>query len=119
MVNRSEVFSKAWAAYRLARVGIFAKGDETGRRAFLRPLFVKMLRRAWDEAKKAAATVAAFLKAQNRVQAAAVAQMGPMARSARIASIRDELQVLDYAPLGVRTSQRRMDLNAELQHLTS
>lgn len=121
MFNRSEILRKAWDYYRTARVGYYAKGDETGRRMFLRFLFAKTLRRAWDEAKRAAKstvdTAAAFLAAQARVQAATVAAMDPMARSARIVAIRDELTVLDYAPLGVRSRQRRANLGAELQSL--
>ncbi len=121
MFNRSEILHKAWAYYRTARVGYFAKGDETGRRMFLAFLFAKMLRRSWDEAKKGArsvaATAAAFVEAQRRVQSAAVVAMDPMARSARIVAVRSELQMLDYAPLGVRTSQRRMNLGAELSIL--
>lgn len=42
-----------------------------------------------------------------------------MVRSARVSTIRDELTTLDYAPWGVRTSQRRMNLNAELQLLSA
>lgn len=121
MFNRSEILRKAWAYYRTARVGYYAKGDESGKRMFLRFLFAKLLRRAWDEAKRAAKavvdTAAAFLAAQARVQAAAVAAMDPMSRSARIVAIREELTILDYAPLGVRTRQRRADLGAELSRL--
>lgn len=118
MFNRSEILSSAWAAYRLARPAVFAAGDETDKRSFLRPFFARMLRRAWDEAKKAARvvtdTATAFLAAQRRVQITTVAAMEPMARSARIVEIRSELQVLEYAPWGVRTGQRRADLGAEL-----
>jgi len=121
MFNRSEILRKAWASYRVARVAVFAAGDENGKRVFVRSLFARCLRRAWDEAKKAARTVvdtvAAFVTAQRRVQVAAAAAMAPMARSARIVEIRSELQVLDYAPWGVRTGQRRSDLGAELSLL--
>ncbi|WP_423066152.1 hypothetical protein [Devosia sp. CN2-171] len=121
MFNRSEILRKAWTFYRTARPAFFAKGDAGTKRMFLRFLFAKMLRRAWEEAKKAAtslaATAAAFVDAQRRVQAAAVAALDPMVRSARIVEIRSELQVLDYAPLGVRTSQRRHNLGAELSLL--
>lgn len=47
------------------------------------------------------------------------AALDPMVRSAGIVEIRSELQVLDYAPLGVRTGQRRHDLGAELSLLQS
>lgn len=123
MFNRSEILRKAWAYYRTARVGYYAKGDETGKRMFLHFLFAKTLRRAWDEAKRAAKSVAdtsaAFLAAQARVQTAAIAAMDPMVRSARIVAIREELTILDYTPLGVRTSHRRHDLSAELRILES
>jgi hypothetical protein len=123
MFNRSVILLKAWAYYRTARPAFFAKGDTGGKRMFLGHLFAKMLRRSWDEAKKAArslaATDAAFVEAQRRVQIATVAALDPMVRSARIVEIRSELQVLDYAPLGVRTSQRRHDLGAELSMLQS
>lgn len=121
MQNRSEILHQAWAYYRTARLGHYAKGDETGKRMFLRFLFAKTLRRAWDEAKRAAKSVADtaadFLAAQARVQAAAVAAMDPMVLSARIVAIRDELTNLDYAPLGIRTSHRRHELGAELRIL--
>jgi hypothetical protein len=121
MYNRSEILLKAWASYRLARPTISAMGDVGSKRVFLRDLFAKMLRRAWDDAKKAARTLndiaVAFVAAQHRAQVAAVVAMEPMARSARIVAIRSELQVLDYAPLGVRTSHRRHDLGAELDLL--
>ncbi len=123
MFNRSEILRKAWAAYRLARPGYCAAGDVGSKRVFLRDLFAKMLRRAWDDAKKAARTLhdtaAAFVAAQHRALVAAAAAMDPMARSARIVAIRSELQVLDYAPWGVRTGQRRADLGAELSLLNS
>ncbi|HEV2517920.1 MAG TPA: hypothetical protein VGV07_21895 [Devosia sp.] len=126
MFNRSEILRSAWAAYRLARPAVFAAGDETGSRAFLRPFFAKMLRRAWEDAKAEASTanareatrLATELQARIRAsQADLAARMDPMARSARIVEIRGELQVLDYAPWGVRTSQRRADLGIELQLL--
>lgn len=121
MFDRSEILHNAWAHYRTARVGYFAKGDETGRRMFLSFLFAKMLRRAWDEAKKAASslsrTAAAFVAAERRANVARIAAMDPMVRSARLVAIRQKLQELDYAPLGVRTVQRRHDLSAELSLL--
>lgn len=123
MFNRSEILRSAWASYRIARTAIWAAGDESGKRAFIRQLFAKMLRSAWDSAKKTARavtdTATAFVAAQRRVQVAAVAAMEPMARSSRIVEIRSELQVLDYAPLGVRTLQRRAHLGAELQMLNA
>ena len=121
MFNRSEILLKAWSYYRTARPAFFAKGDTAAKRMFLGHLFAKMLRRSWEEAKKAARilvdTAAAFIKAQRRGQAVTAAAMDPMARSARIVEIRSELQVLDYAPWGVRTGQRRHDLGAELSLL--
>lgn len=121
MFNRSEILRTAWAFYRAARPAFFAKGDTADKRMFLGHLFAKMLVRAWAEAKKAAAILAAtatqFVEAQRRAQMATAAGMDPMARSARIVEIRSELQALDYAPLGVRTGQRRHDLGAELSLL--
>lgn len=126
MFNRSEILRSAWAFYRIARLGYCAAGDVADKRMFLRSLFAKMLRRAWDEAKadarnanaREADRVAEQLRARIRAsQADLAARMDPMARSARIVEIRGELQVLDYAPWGVRTSQRRADLGIELQLL--
>lgn len=122
MFNRSEILRKAWSFYRTVRPSFFAKGDETGKRMFLRHVFAKMLIRAWEEAKKAAkvdTTAVAFIEAQRRVARAKAAAMDPMVRSARLSEIRDELTALDYAPLGVRTSQRRLNLGAELSVLQS
>ena len=45
--------------------------------------------------------------------------MEPLARSARIASIRHELTLLDYAPWGARTTNLRANLGAELSILQS
>lgn len=128
MFNRSEILRKAWASYRIARLGRFASGDETGKRRFLRPLFARCLSTAWANAKAAArsansreaARIAEQLQASIRAsQADLAARMDPMARSARIASLRDELTLLDYAPWGVRTSDRRSNLSAELRLLES
>ncbi len=128
MFNLSELLRKAWASYRIARVGVFAAGDENGKRRFVRSLFARCLRRAWADAKAEArsansrevARLAAEL--QTKIDASKrdlAARMDPQARSARIASIRDELRMLDYAPWGVRTVQRRHDLGAELSLLNS
>lgn len=123
MFNRTEIMIKAWSFYRLARPAFSAKGDTANKRMFLGHLFAKMLTRAWAEAKKTASalmdTAAAFLAAERRAQVATVAAMDPMARSARIVAIRSELQMLEYAPLGVRTGQRRHNLGAELSLLQS
>ena len=123
MFNRSEILRKAWAAYRIARVGVFAAGDENGQRKFVRSLFARCLRRAWEDAKaearsansREAARLAAEL--QTKIDASKrdlAARMNPQARSARIASIRDELTMLDYASLNARTGNRRFELRAEL-----
>lgn len=128
MFNRSEILRKAWASYRLARPTIFAAGDVGSKRVFLRAFFAKMLRRAWEDAKtetrSANAREAARLAAELRTKIEAskrdlAAHMDPQVRSARIASIRDELQVLDFAPWGVRTGNRRAALGAELELLNS
>jgi len=126
MFNRSEILRSAWAAYRVARLAVFASGDEIGKRAFVRSLFARCLRRSWDAAKvearsansREAARLAEQLQVRVRAsQADLAARMSPEARSARIASLRDELTLLDYAPWGVRTSSRRSQLGAELEVL--
>lgn len=126
MFNRQNILNKAWAAYRVARVGVFAAGDVDGKRVFVRSLFARCLRRAWDDAKadarsansREAARIAAQLQASIRAsQADLAARMSPQARSARIAALRDELTLLDYAPWGVRTADRRSNLTIELQLL--
>lgn len=123
MFNRSEILRKAWASYRVARVGVFAAGDKDGKRVFVRSLFARCLRRAWDDAKvearsanaREATRLAALLQASIRAsQSDLAARMTPEARSARMASLRDELTLLDYAPWGVRTTTRRTELRAEL-----
>lgn len=128
MFNRSEILRKAWASYRIARVAVFAAGDQNGKRVFVRALFARCLRRSWEDAKaearsansREAARVAAEL--QTKIDASKrdlAARMDPMARSARITAIREELQVLDYAPWGVRTADRRSNLGAELEMLVA
>ena len=126
MFNRSEILRSAWSAYRIARLGVFALGDGNGKRAFVRSLFARCLRRAWDAAKaeavssnaREAARLAAALMVKVRAsQADLAARMAPEVRSARITSIRDELTVLEYASLNVRTGNRRTDLRAELSIL--
>lgn len=124
MFNRSAILTAAWKAYRVARPCFFATGDETGSRRFLRDLFGKMLTKAWADAKKAAqhadhqATVRAFVEAQRRVAIAKASAMEPGARNARIAAIRDDIEILQYAPLGVRVSQKRAALTDEFSALT-
>lgn len=123
MLNRSEILHSAWAAYRIARPAIFAAGDNSTKRVFLRSFFAKMLTRAWAEAKRAEAnrsanTIAAELVA--RIEAkrtAAVAAMAHADRSARLSHIVDEIRLLDYAPLGVRLAGRRAELFAEIAAL--
>lgn len=129
MLSRSIVLSAAWAAYRLARPAFYAAGDTATARVFLRPLFGKMLRRAWAEVKAAdadsrrfaetEATAAAFVAAQHRVRATALRGLDAGQRSARLSAVRDELALLDYAPLGVRIADRRSTLNAELAALSA
>lgn len=125
MLHRSAILTAAWKSYRLARQCYFVAGDETGRRSFLRELFGKMLRMAWADAKKAAAiaasdaTAAAFVVAQQRVMTAKVAALSLGERSRRVTELRDELDHLDYAPLGVRVSNRRTQLTAELSAFTA
>lgn len=127
MFNRSEILRSAWASYRTARLGYWAAGDVGSRRVFLCDLFAQMLRRSWEEAKKAAKLVAAraaetllatqFIEAQRKVRLAIAASLSPEARSARIAGVRDELTMCEYAPWGVRVRERRAELNAELEAL--
>ncbi|MDC9822974.1 hypothetical protein PRN20_04460 [Devosia sp. ZB163] len=115
------ILKDAWLRYWTARPAIYAAGDIGLKRTFLPILFAKMLRHAWADAKKAAraieTTAAAFIEAQRNAQAVRVAAMDSMTRSARIVEIRFQLQLLDYAPLGIRTSRRRHDLGAELAML--
>ncbi|MBN9345020.1 MAG: hypothetical protein J0I48_02295 [Devosia sp.] len=125
MHNRSEILSAAWSAYRLARPAIWATGDETGQRRFLRPLFSRLLRTAWENARKAAlhadheATARAFVEAQRRSHLAVAKAMTPGERSAAIVNARADLALLDYAPLGVRTANRRAELRSTLDALTA
>jgi len=125
MVDKSMVLLAAWASYRLARPAICAAGDTAEHRVFLRDFFAKMLRRAWAEAKAEAARRAteeaaqAFVAAQRRVMAERVAAMSPGQRSVHISQLRDELTTLDYAPLGVRTMNRRRDLSTKLAVFTA
>lgn len=119
MFDRSQIFRSAWSMYRTARLAFHAAGDTGAKRVFLRTLFAKFLRRAWDEAKKLAKTATAFVAAEDRVLTQKIAAMDPMVRSARIVAIREEMTVLDHAPWGVRTSHRRADLGAELSRLQS
>lgn len=125
MVSSSAVLTTAWKSYRIARLARWATGDETGKRRFLPDLFAGLLRTAWADAKKAARiaasneTARAFVAAQRRVAVAKAAAMPEAERSARIAAIRDDLEILQYAPLGVRVSQKRAALTDELAVLTA
>ncbi len=125
-ISCAAIMTAAWRAYRVARQCRFAAGDETGKRRFLPSLFAKCLRTAWADARaeqrNAAAREAGRLagQLQDAIRASQrdmVARMAPEARSARITSVRSDLTLLDYAPWGVRTSQRRADLRAELSLL--
>lgn len=117
MTNRTEVYKAAWRNYRLARPAFFALGDTADRRAFLPKLFGRLLRQAWDDARTAEVTdtAQAFVSAQARVMADKAAALPEGERSARVSQLRDELALLDYAPLGVRTAPRRVQLSAELR----
>jgi hypothetical protein len=121
MLDRSAILSSAWKSYRLARPAFFAAGDTATHRRFLRSLFGKMLRQAWADAKKAAVTdtASAFVVAQSRVMAEKALAMPAGERSVRIVEVRQELALLDYAPWGVRTGNRRHDLSAQLDALTA
>jgi hypothetical protein len=120
MIDKSQLLRAAWASYRLARPAFFAAGDSITYRVFLRGLFVKMLRQAWADANVEAArrpaeeTAQALVTAQHRALVEKLAAMSPGQRSLRISQLRDELTVLDYAPLGVRTANRRRALSVEL-----
>jgi len=121
MVNRSEILRSAWVSYRR---DVFKGWGVRRDGPFSRSHFAYCLRMAWAEAKAAAApaveaTAQAFASAQARVMAAKAAAMPEGERSARISELRDELTVLDYAPLGVRTMNRRRDLNAQLAAFTA
>ena len=118
-MNKSEVFTAAWSAYRTARPAFWATGDETGQRRFLPALFARLLRTAWADARKADAAARRFLELQQRGQVAVARQMEQGERSARIAAIRDQMEVLDYAPFGVRAVEKRAALKAELAVLTA
>jgi hypothetical protein len=124
-MNRSAILIAAWNAYRLARPAIYLAGDTAERRPFFRPFFVKMLRKAWAEAKVAAthaaqeAIAAAFVEAQRRSHLAVAAAMSPADRSAAITRARDDLALLDYAPHGVRTTRRRAELTSTLNALSA
>ena len=124
MLNRSKILLSAWAAYRLARLGVFAAGDESGNRHFIRSIFARQLRNAWADAKKAEQLARAaleadeaarrFLDAQRNARIALAASWSPAQRSVRASSLRDEITLLDYAPWGVRAAERRTALTAEL-----
>lgn len=125
MLSRSAILSAAWKEYRLIRPLVFALGDESGKRCFLPKTFATALRKAWTDAKRDTAhqtavdTARAFVAAQARVMAEKVAAMPAGERSLRVSQLRDELTLLDYAPFGVRTANRRMHLDAELTAFTA
>jgi len=87
MIDRTEIFRSAWAAYRTAWPAIFVAGDTATHRAFLRPFFAKMLTRAWSEAKKADAqsrrfadtekAARLFVDSQHAARVALAATMSP------------------------------------------
>ena len=124
MLNRSKILLSAWAAYRQARLGVFAAGDETGNRHFIRSIFARQLRNAWADAKKAEQraqhaleaddTARRFFDAQRNARIALAASWSPEQRAVRASSLRDEITLLDYAPWGVRAAERRAALTAEL-----
>jgi hypothetical protein len=124
MINRSQILLLAWVAYRIARLGVFAAGDETGNRRFIRTLFARQLRDAWADAKKADQQARAareadeaahrFLDVQRSACIALAASWPLEQRAVRASSLRDEITLLDYAPWGVRAAERRAALTAEL-----
>jgi hypothetical protein len=129
MLNRANIMRSAWSAYRMARLCTFLPNDSSEHRAFYRPLFAKMLTKAWADAKRAAAdaaraaeteaTARRFIEAQRNARIALAARMTSDQRSARISAVRDEIALLAYAPWGVRVADRRADLTAELDVLSA
>lgn len=111
--NRVEIFHAAWVAYRLARPAIFAAGDETGHRRFLRDLFARLLRTAWANARKQSRNVA--LTVHDVVGAV---RLSDAAKAARLAEINAELQAQDYSDAPTNWP-RRAAWRAELARLAA
>lgn len=121
------IMRTAWGRYRTYRLGVFAAGDDTGHRCFLRAIFAKALAAAWAEAKKALDASCRRQREQelarqlverlHATRAARIAMMTTQERAARLSGVKDELELLDYAPWGVRVSDRRGELRTELAAL--
>jgi hypothetical protein len=81
-------------------MGVFALGDDTGRRHFIRSIFAKALSIAWAETKKR-------VEGERRLAAAMAAHMAIVAEKskpkltgpaavARVAEIENELRVIEF-----------------------
>ena len=116
----------AWKRYRRMRLGIYLPGDAM-RRRFIRSIFAKALRAAWQEAKANArhakimhqreAEASAGLATHALAHAAAAAALSSAERLRRIGALREELRLLPYRPLSVDIGNRGSQLIAELTAL--
>lgn len=88
MINRSEIMKKAWQDYK-ARYG---------GRPFKRSLFAWCLQIAWADIKREAAY-----------------RINPVA--AKIADLRDEIELLSYKPWRVDITSRRREIEGQISRL--
>lgn len=125
----TNVMQTAWSFYRSARLGVWALGDETGTRSFIRSIFVKQLRRAWEEAKKARhfaecaaradAEVAALVAREHQALVTVWANATPDQIEAEIAFIRADIADGMHWPLQINADRKLGRRRAELAALQS
>lgn len=120
--DRAAIMRAAWAHYHTRRTGVFALGDETGHRHFIRSIFAKALSVAWAEAKKRADTERRLAAAMTDHMAMIAALSNPKltgsAAKVRIAEIENELRVIEFSDAwAIPTGDRVRSLRAELAAL--
>lgn len=101
MLNRSEILLAAWTDYRVRRLGVWAAGDENGRR-FIRTMFAKALTSAWAKAKREAADAvrrAAEYQGPVATIMGAVNLLDAVQKARRVAELRNEML---WQEMGVR-----------------
>ena len=125
-MSPTPLMADAWKRYHRMRLGIYLPGDAL-RRRFIRPIFAKALRAAWQEAKANAehakithhreAEAATVFAARTLALETAAGALSSAERLRRIRAVREELRLLPYRPLAVDISDRGGLLTAELTAL--
>ncbi len=127
MTPNTHPMQMAWQNYRIARSVVCYPSDKSGVRHFVRSIFVRCLKQAWDEV-KTAARHSASMKARNDAalalfdadharRVAVWANATPQQIATEIGHVRHDLANLMFLPLHVDMGKRERELKANLAAL--